>query len=461
MTAGVAVLALLIFLARVVALDSDPPAFLSWSTGIYTDEGYYTLDSRSAVLFRHWAIGDFHSAILSPLLYLVQLAVFHLAGVGLIPARSISVVFGLLAILFFAIAVRRLYGTPTSLAAALFLGLSAPFAFYNRLALMETPAVFCLTLAFFIATYPKQGFWAGIAVGVAAIVKPTALLAAPAFLFAGGRRVLPIAAGLALSIALYAVFWCLPHDADLARMSAFYSERQYLPHSVGGLAHNLWRNLATGAGDGFLPYLIHFAPALSLLALIGLFAIRRQTRPGDLLLAAWFLVPVVVLLFFSYTPSRMYVLFWPALAGLAARGLIILLQNTRFLIAKPAGALLLAGFLVANAWQFGAAWNNRTYTLRDGSRELAALTAKGSVIAGQMAPELCLDNMDQGLIVQPGLANFDHPIERYHAEYILVTRSAYWDMWWKTHYPAIINRNHYMATVRVGRSYQVDIYEIP
>lgn len=464
-----AILALLItaaiVLVRVAALDADPPAFLSWSTGIYTDEGYYTNDARSAVFFHHWAIGDFHSAVLSPLLYLVQLAVFHLFGVGLIQARAVSVAAGVLAILFFSIAMRRLYGNSTALAAALFLGLSAPFAFYNRLALMETPAVLLLALAFLSAAYRKGAFWAGIAVGLAAIVKPTALLAAPATLCFGRQRAWVALAGLLASLALYAASWYVPHHAELARMGVYYAEHQYLPHSLGGVAHALYRNLATGDGDGLLPYLLHFAPALTLLALAGLYRAARSRQPADILLNVWLLLPAIVLLFFSYTPSRLYVLFWPALAGLAARGLIALFQRTRYRFSKPAGAGLLAAFLIGNIWQFGAAWQQRTYTVRDDSRLLiGTVDTTGSwpvyVYAGQMAPELCLDNQNVGLLVQPGLANDDHPVERYHVDYILVTRSPYWDIWWKTHYPAIINQSHYVASVPVGRKYLVDVYRV-
>jgi 4-amino-4-deoxy-L-arabinose transferase-like glycosyltransferase len=457
-------LVLSIILVRLVALDADPPAFLSWSTGIYTDEGYYTNDARSAVLFHHWAIGDFHSAVLTPLLYLVQLAVFHIFGVGLIQVRAISVGFGLLTVLFFALGLRRLYGQPSALAGALFLGLFAPFVFYNRLALIETPEVFFITLAFFLTTLPKKGVWAGIALGIGAIVKSTALLAAPALLIGGPRRAWPAVAGLAAALILYAALWYGPNHAALGRMNGYYAWHQYLPHSIHGVVHNLWRGLVTGAGDGVLPYLVRFAPVTLALALVGLSVGWRERREGDIVLTLWFLVPIGVLLFLSYTPSRTFVLFWPALAGLAARGFGALYRDSGQ-TAKAGALIAVVVFLITSGWEFGMAWRDRTYTVRDDSQMLQGSgdrigIAPAYVCAGQMAPELSLDNTNEGLLVQPGLANDDHPVERYYISYILVTRSTYWNTWWKKAYPPIITPDHRIMTLKVGNSYLVDVYRV-
>ena len=135
-------------IVRLVALDADPPPWLSWSTGLYTDEGFYTLDARHEALFGTWAPGDFHDRLLSPLLSLLQQVVFALGGVGLAPARLLSVGFGLLTVCVFWLGLRRAWGARAADFGALFLGLAPPFALYNRLALQETPTVFWLALAF-------------------------------------------------------------------------------------------------------------------------------------------------------------------------------------------------------------------------------------------------------------------------------------------------------------------------
>ena len=118
----------LILLVRLAALDADPPSWLSWSTGLYTDEGYYTLDARQEALFGTLALGNFHDRLLSPLLSLLQQAMFDLFGVGLVQARLLDVCFSLLTIGIFWLALRWAYDTRTADYGALFLGLAPPFA---------------------------------------------------------------------------------------------------------------------------------------------------------------------------------------------------------------------------------------------------------------------------------------------------------------------------------------------
>jgi len=245
-------------------------------------------------------------------------------------------------------------------------------------------------------------------------------------------------------------------------MNGYYAWHQYLPHSAHGIAHNLWRGVATGAGDGVLPYLVRFAPITLALALAGLAAGWRERRDGDLALALWLLVPIIVLLFLSYTPSRTFVLFWPALAGLAARGLVGIGERAKGSIGlKPAFlAIAVALFLLTNGWLFASAWGERAYSVRDAGYTLAKELPTGSVVAGQMAPSLCLSNSLPSLIVQPGLANDTSPVERCRVSYVLVTRSTYWNTWWKAAYPPIITPDHRITTLRVGNSYLVDVYSV-
>ena len=177
-------LLLLCLLVRLAALDADPPPWLSWSTGLYTDEGYYTLDARHEVLFGTPAPGNFHDRLLSPLLSFLQQGMFDVFGAGLHEARLLSVGFGLLTVWVFWLALRRAYHARTADFGALFLGLAPPFALYNRLALQETPTVFWLVLAFALWVYGGRlgrGL-AGVSLGLAIVFKALAIVALPALL---------------------------------------------------------------------------------------------------------------------------------------------------------------------------------------------------------------------------------------------------------------------------------------
>ena len=435
---------------RLIALDADPPPSLSWSAGIFSDEGIYSLDARSVLLTGHWASGNFHSAVVAPLLHLIQIGVFEVFGLGLIQARLVSVVFSLATLALFYAALRRLYSDHMALMAVTLLGLSFPFVCYNRLALLETPTLFWLMLAFFIWAHSGSRLLVGVVLGIAVVFKPLALLIVPAFVLGvwpDRRGLLLLTAGLGGALAIYAVAWYLPHEAALSRMNHYYAFHQYLPHSWVGLWHNFARGLWTGENDGVLPYL--FSHAAFFLFLAGMaFWFADWKDKADRLLFVWLMTPITVFLFLSYTPSRYFVLFWPALAALAA---------WRLSTAPLKYGWAFTGCIIAiSLFQLAGAWHERTYTLRDQGRRLAQVLPPGTLVAGQFAPELGLSNRLPVLYVQPGLAN-DQQLLPATVTAVLVTRSPYWNDWWKDKAPnPVIGAPR--QTFKIGPNYTVDMY---
>ncbi len=495
---GVRLLLFFLCLAvRLIALDSDPPSWLSWSTGLYTDEGFYTLDARHEVLFGAPAPGNFHDRLLSPLLSVLQQGVFSVFGVGIVQARLLSVLFGLLTAAALWLGLRRAYDVRTADFGALFLGLAPPFALYNRTALQETPTVFWLTLAFALWAFAGTASGrrqtalfalAGCFVGVAIVFKSLAALAVPAliltpgpegpvysekgppglkkrfrecfrrpggpFSFAGIAQ--PFRAGglgLLVSLTVYAALWYGPHHAELSRMTTYYRVHQIQPHSLYGLWLNIRRGLIKGE-HGVLPYLLATLPVPCLFAAWGL-GRRRECMAADRFLMLWLGGGLLFCLLSSYAPSRYYVLFLPALMGLAARRLADL---------RPAvQSVALAAFLLVSAAWYGGAWAEQSNAQRDAGRELVRILPPGSVVIGDFAPRLCLNTPFPATTVQPGLANDDHPVERLHATHILVVRNAKnWQEWWHGHYPAIMQPSHRIASFAFGgsRRYVVDLYAV-
>jgi 4-amino-4-deoxy-L-arabinose transferase-like glycosyltransferase len=459
-----------------IALSADPPSWLDWSSGLLTDEGFYTLDARHEALFGHSAPGDFHDRLLSPLLSLLQQGVFEVWGAGLIQARMVSVVFGLLTIVVFWQSLRLAYDERTALIGALLLGLAPPFTFFNRLGLQETPTVFWLVLAFALWSAwrghrSRSREWslaAGGALAVALVFKMTALLALPAFAAAAAyaerlcagdaqtphgykKQSVALLLGFGAGLLLYGVLWYAPHHAALTRMTAYYRERQVMPHAWHSVLLNIRRGFADPA-RGVLPYLLKTMPVLSLLALLSLR--RRRWGAADILLVVWLLGGLAFCLLSSYAPDRYDVLFLPPLAGLAARGLAGLRRSWAI-----AAAVL---FVVTSGYWYARAWETRTYAERDASRALGALLPHGAVVIGEMAPALCLGTPYAAAPVQPGLSNDDHPVERLHATTVVVTRAPVWMDWWHTHYPSIAHPSHQIATLRLSGPRQtiVDVYSV-
>ena len=464
------------FAVRLVALDSDPPSWLSWSTGLYTDEGFYTLDARHLALFGTPAPGNFHDRLLSPLLSVLQQGVFSVSGTGTLPARLIGVSFGLGTVGVFWLGLRRAYGVTVADFGALFLGLAPVFALYNRTALQETPTVFWLTLAFTLWAYgvSEEGNrgavlrgLGGLSAAVGIVFKGLAVIAvgagfppAPNNGGAGkssaggsysGSPIIGGGGGLLLGLALYGLLWYAPHHAELTRMGTYYRVHQIQPHSWHSLGMNVRRGLI-GGERGVVPFLLASLPVPCLLAV---WALMRRRTPADRYLTLWLACGLLFCLLSSYAPSRYYVLFLPPLAGLAGRGLVELKRPVQ------AAAWLL--FLLTSLAWYGASWAERSYAGRDAGRELARTLPPGNVVIGDFAPALCRDTRFAATTVQPGLANDDHPVERLRATHVVVVRNAKsWQNWWRARYPNVVQPSHRVATFDLGgsRHYVVDVYAV-
>ena len=470
---------------RLLWLPLDPPDWLSWSSGVYTDEGFYTLDARSRVLFGTLAPGNFHDSYTAPLLSWIQTIWFRLFGIGMQSARALDMTLGLLTLALFWDMLRRRSPRGISTAATVMLGLSPIYLFYNCLALQETPALFWIVLALWLIgpltrnnggtgqnspPAPNSGGAGlrdfGVALAGACIIaayatKSLSMIAAPAVAVAVWSpllskervrvRFLAFAIGLAVAGAgLIAVTW--PHHAEIARMSRYYLGHQILPHT----ATSLWLNIRRGFVDpqkGVLPYLLATMPVSMILAAIAF----RRSRPVEIdpVPVIWLACGLAFCLLSRYAPSRYYVLLMPALCWLAAIGWCGLPRPRLRQLA------LAAAVVVSLCW-IGWSWGHRSSSLLLANTDLDNRVRPTGLVLGEFAPEV-FDGMDVPTVpLQPGLSNDDHPIERLRPEYITVCRSPYWRGWWQARYPWLIDGRHRVGTVQLGGhgQYIVDIYKV-
>lgn len=345
---GIAAAAAAMVLLRVIALPSDPYAGLDWSTGLLTDEGFYIHNARNVALFGRASTDGFNNMFLSPLLHLVQVAVFRAAGVGAVQARSISVGCGLAAVAVLYAALRRAFDARTALLGCLFLGLDHVFALFNRMALMDTPAALLAVCSFYAFVRacderaPAQSMWmavCGAFLGAAVVTRGLCLylVAAPAAgIWALGsgapRKAMLAAAGALLVPAWYLAFWYLPHAAEVRHMNSYYMRHQILPGSLHHLGQNLYHGFL-GDRRGVLPYLFRHTPVLLALAAAGVAAAFRPPAAGSSerarlqtaalrFLAAWLAAGIGILAAASYSPGRYTVALWPPLCALAAAAVL-------------------------------------------------------------------------------------------------------------------------------------------
>ena len=501
---------LLVFLGlaialRLVALDSDAYPRLSWSSALVTDEGFYIHNARNRVLFGRERTDEFNNALIMPTLHYAQVGVFSLFGVGVIQARLISVVCSLLTLWLFWLALRRAFGVRCAWVGTLFLSLDHVFLLYNRLALMDTPAVLVLTAAFaaFVTGNEKARAdaqtslrWLA-ACGLLMIVAYAtrglfgALLPVPFLAFWCAwrrdrirvrRALLALGAGAGVALMVYVLAWYLPHRAELTHVNSHYLRVQMLPKSVRRLRVNIQDGLV-GVRRGMTFYLLRHSPVLFGATVAGTcfwLARRRRRTPlqenetGALcFLGFWFWTLYLLYLTITYmdvpgVPSRYFVLFYPAMAGLAAY----------FLTAEP-GAFpwsrkmtqtatvgLLTAWALLNVYWLTDWLSHLTYRQREADRWLANHLPEGTVLFGAFAPGLCMNNRFRVVNMIEGLCNDRQPVEKFASApraVIILDNGGWTEKWWVEHYPDIIqpqNRIHRFVGV-LRPFFTLGVYRVP
>jgi hypothetical protein len=324
---------------RTVHLAADPPpGFVPGGLAEYTDEGFKTYHARSRVLFGTWLPhpADQYTYWLrhSPLGVRLQAAWFALRGrVDVTTAREPHVLAGLLALLLWALAVRRAVGEGVALGTTALLAASQVGTVYGRMAFLENLLLLAAAAVAWLLCGPRSpgARLAAVAiVGGAFLIKPTAfplalaagagglLLAAPRGLARipdEGRRarVMALALAVAASAGLvgYAALWRTP---------ALVRSLLPLPRTEGLAAPGeLARNLLLLEFAAKEPFLFALGLAGAALVLRPVLAGRAPAAGLPVIAATWLLLGLggLALLEGSGDRVRYDVVLLPPLALLA------------------------------------------------------------------------------------------------------------------------------------------------
>jgi 4-amino-4-deoxy-L-arabinose transferase-like glycosyltransferase len=339
------------------------------------------------------------------------------------------------------------------------------------------------------------------------------------------RAVIATAGGIVAVGLLYAAIWYLPHRAEIAPMNAYYRTHQIQPRSVAHLLENLRHAVVgdfRGISPYLFRHApVLFALALVGLAASALRRREEDRNPAEIYLLVWLLLGVAMLAVISYSPSRYYVSVYPALASVAAitvwrlpeacerlrrpiwtarlmRGILAgflafhaALALVHYSGVLPPGptitliyglpALAAAG---AAAWSPGmaprwiapalvAAWalangvwlldwgRHIDYSQQRMSRWLAENLPPGSVLIGDVAPGVSLDNPFKAMHVQPGLVNDIEPVEKFAGapRYIVILDGRWKERYWLDRYPELVAPNRRVKLARVLR-WDVGVYAV-
>jgi len=360
-------------LLRAVDLGADPPADLSWSYAIYSDEAHNNYTARNLALYGTWKADGYIPYVVYPLTNALTFLSFKLFGVGLVQIRLVALLAGALCIWAIYWLVRRGSGRIAGIITALFAATCYPLVMYSRLGLVEILQVLFLLLAggFLVRGWqrPSKMVLAGFfAAGTALFVKISGLFVLPAVVVVFGWRLLEQRSDRAalgctlrsfgwwtLGVVGAATIWLvvvfLPHRADYIEYVIRHSLEAPAGHPAN-LGDFLLNVLTMGAGPRFLAR-IGFALVIGMPLLAPLAAGKRD---GLRYLLACSVLGMLMLGYMNYHPPRYELFLIPALlAGLGVaiaqfleRGVVI--PRTH---ASAGKALLVALWLWLFAGQIG------------------------------------------------------------------------------------------------------------
>jgi 4-amino-4-deoxy-L-arabinose transferase-like glycosyltransferase len=182
---GVALL-LLSLAARFIDLGADPvnPYWSGW----VSDEGRWTETAREWASFRAIDLSSPLSRthlLLAPAYQFALGLVFLVTGPGLVVARLVSALAGIVLLAVTAFTVRGVLGRTAALVAVVGVAAHPEILYYSRVAIPEIPALVFLTGAFLVLVRSVGGrwapVWAGLLFALAAGTKGTLLPVLPAF----------------------------------------------------------------------------------------------------------------------------------------------------------------------------------------------------------------------------------------------------------------------------------------
>ncbi len=358
------------FCLHFLHLQADFPnnsPWMDWAK--YTDEGWYgDAAIRHFQLGRWYVPGDFNPAVALPVWPLLEAGVFRVTGVGVVPARALSVaVFGVTLLSAFAL-LRRWSPDPKSAlapAAAVLLLAVSPFCYvFSRMAVLEPLLVLLMLLALLStssidpeATSAWQRWWPVLALGalfpLMVLTKTTAVFLFPAILWMlwarAGYRWRPLLRQGGAAAGLGGVLWLLYYG--LVVRPHFLDDYKYL-FSANGYNGTTLQNfpevIAAMVRDGMWigPVIFPLALVMGVVALLRFRQLLRNPLPASLML--WAAGYATFLVYHDNLQPRYYLVVAIPLTLLVPLVLEEIWSRTGIL-AGQASVIAMAGVLLAVA----------------------------------------------------------------------------------------------------------------
>jgi 4-amino-4-deoxy-L-arabinose transferase-like glycosyltransferase len=327
---------------RVLWLRSDPP--VHGRVGIvWHDEGPWVHNARNEALWGQWQTDNWNPVYVTPVFTALEYVAFRELGVGTEQARVVPVLSGLAAVVFLVAGLFTLGSRRAALMGGALIATDYVFVMWNRAALIESTMVAFIVVAWgAYALGAKRRAWAlvaGAAASLAYFTKASAAFFAAAVALdavctlvvaraPGLRRRFGITepdrataqgaawtlAGLAAMTTAIVVLFVWPHWRDYYFYNVTMSIERKPSYSISDLVDRAsWLPIVQ---NYFTRNWLIFVTALVALATI--VARWRSAKPAERLLVLWVILGLAELVLHDSGNQRRYVMFLPAIAGLAA-----------------------------------------------------------------------------------------------------------------------------------------------
>lgn len=313
---------------RLQHIRADPPSLLpsiSGSAGIYFDEGIYCHNARNKILFGRWITDEWNPIVYNAPLTLLYYLSFKLFGLSIVTVKVISILFGLLGLLFFHVGLRAYLTLPKALALTSLFAADYYGVMYNRVGLLENFSCFCFLFGFclFVRSRGRRtmAFFLGLIAVMAALSKYLFvyfLIAALLAVIIQSRRrsdlkflLSFLAGGLTIGLPWFFGIY-LPFRSSFAKIGSGWGMLS-LPRSLSQAWDNLVRNpLARYLSlVPVVAFLLILFMAWMLLKLLR--AKKSAADDADFFIFLWIAGAVLSLGFLNYRPLRYYLPLLPAL----------------------------------------------------------------------------------------------------------------------------------------------------
>jgi 4-amino-4-deoxy-L-arabinose transferase-like glycosyltransferase len=378
----------LAFLGGVLFLSADPPA-ISWSQDVGTDPPQYTHYARNEILWGSWEPFGPNRFVffMKSFTTLFSYLVFSLFGMGRFQANLVAVLFNLLSLVFFFLALKKIFSKRMAFLSLFFLGINYVFIMYGRNPFLEISANFLLILGFYfmVSSFKRElllipsgiCFATGIFFGktMAAFILPACLAVLLFWTFehysssnrsgdrpAGGKMNFKPLFLFGAGFIVISVFWLFFSYLPAKREVVGYLSEQALGlygfpralESIPGFINSLFT---------FGEDLFYRMPVVFLLSFLGLLlfflyrpSIKELIRQKDseskvkLFLVLWFLVGFFLLMVLNYRPLRYQFYLIVPLCAFSGLWLDSFLRSSGFRKPTRLGILFWVFFVVAGTF---------------------------------------------------------------------------------------------------------------